>query len=147
MPKTQLDKVIAEINKAAGETVIGRVADMTTVALERIPSGIQGVDEAVGGGFPIGRMVEFYGLPSAGKSLISQLIIAQAQKSNKECIWVDAENSFDPKFAKLLGVDVDKLTVVQTSIGEDVIDIVAKLLEASPTIIVIDSVAGLITRS
>ena len=147
MSKSAIDKIIAQINKAnGGEQIIGKVGDMENIEIERIPCGIAKVDEAVGGGFPLGRMVEFYGLPSAGKSLISQLIVAQAQKAGKECVWVDAEASFDPIFAKQLGVDVDNLTILQSAIGEDIIDVIAKLLEAEPGVIVIDSLAALITR-
>ena len=141
-----LNEIMAQINKKAGETVVQRLGKMEHVALERIPSGITNLDEAVGGGFPRGRMVELYGLPSSGKSLIAQYIIANAQKAGGDCVYVDAEGAFDPKFASLLGVNVDNLALVQTGIGEDVIDVVAKLLEAEPAVIVIDSVGAIITR-
>lgn len=146
-PKTpSLNRIIAQINKDAEETVIGRIGDMKNVVGERIPSGVPALDEAVGGGFPLGRMVEFYGLPSSGKSLIAQLIVAQAQKQGKECVYVDCESGFDPEFAEKLGVDTKKLVLVQTGIGEDVIDVVAKVLKAKPGVIVIDSVGAMITR-
>lgn len=142
-----LNRIIAQINKKAGETVIGRLGDMKNIAEVRIPTGVEGLDKAVGGGFPVGRMIELYGLPSSGKSLISQLLIAQAQKMGGECVYVDAEGSFDPVFAQSLGVDTDKLALVQTGIGEDIIDTVAEVLKAEPMIIVIDSVGAMITRT
>jgi recombination protein RecA len=141
-----LNKVIAQINKDAGEVVVGRLADMENINTERIPCGIKALDDAVGGGFPLGRMVEFFGLESSGKSLIAQLIMANAQKKGGECVYVDAEGSFDPTFAKMLGVDTDKVAIVQTGIGEDIVDTIAKLLEAEPMVIVIDSIGAMITR-
>lgn len=147
-PKTpSLNRIISQINKDAGETVIGRIGDMENVTTERIPSGVKGLDEAVGGGFPLGRMVELYGLPSSGKSMIAQLIVGQAQKKGLECIYVDCEAGFDPDFAEKLGVDTKKLILVQTGIGEDVIDVVAKTLKAKPGVVVIDSVGAMITRA
>lgn len=142
-----LNRIIAQINKKAGETVIGRLGDMENITAERIPTGVEIFDKALGGGFPAGRMVELYGLPSSGKSLISQLAIAQAQKRGEECVYVDAEGSFDPSFAKLLGVDTDKIALMQIGVGEDIFDTLAEILKAEPGVIVVDSVAALVTRA
>ncbi len=144
--KPSLNRIMAQINKKAGETVIARLGKMENTASVRIPSGIAKLDEAVGGGFPVGRMLELYGLPSSGKSLIAQLIVGQAQKMGGECVWVDAEGSFDPTFAQSLGVNTDELALVQTGIGEDVFDTIAELLKAEPMVIVVDSIGALITR-
>lgn len=141
-----LNRVIAEINKKYGENIIGRIPDMKNIEVERIPSGIKSLDDAVGGGFPMRRIVEFYGIPSSGKSLIAMFIIKEAQKMGKECIYFDVEDAFDPKFAESLGVDTKKLVIVQSSIGEDTIDLVAKLLSAKPAVIVVDSVAAMVTQ-
>ena len=143
---TSLNRVIAEINKKYGENIIGRIPDMVTLNVERIPSGVQKLDDAVGGGFPMRRIVELYGIPASGKSLIALLVIAQAQKKGMECIYIDVEDAFDPKFATTMGVDTSKLVIAQSSIGEDTIDLVCKLLTAKPAIIVVDSVAAMITQ-
>lgn len=144
--KPSLNRIIAQINKKAGENVIGRLGDMQNISGERIPCGISKLDEAVGGGFPTGKMIELYGLPSSGKSLIAQLIVGQAQKLKGECVWVDAEGSFDPVFAKSLGVDTEKLVLLQTGVGEDIIDTITELLKAEPMVIVVDSIGAMITR-
>lgn len=140
-------RTLSEINRKYGNNTIGTLADMTHVDVQRITTGINSLDIALGGGMPLGRMIELYGLPSAGKSLMSLLTIAQAQKKGLSCVYIDAENSFDPIWALKLGVDVKKLIVTQLSIGEDVIDIIALLLKSQPGVIVIDSVAAMITRA
>ena len=147
MAKPTLNRVMAGINKKAGDTVVQRIGKMEKIDTERIPCGVPALDEAVGGGFPAARTMELYGLPASGKSLIAQLIVGNAQKAGGDCIYVDAEGTFDPVFAKKLGVNVDELALVQTGIGEDVIDVIAKLLSAEPAVIVIDSVGAIITRS
>lgn len=155
MPKTinkepettpSLARVIAEINKKAGEIVIGKATDMP-LNVERHVTGIQALDVALGGGLPAKRIVELYGQPSAGKSLISLLAIAQAQKKGLECAYLDCEDTFDAVWAKKLGVDPDKLLLSQSSVGEDTLELVLKLLKAKPAIIVVDSVAAMITRA
>lgn len=148
-PKTKpsLNRVIAEINKKYGENIIGRLGDMKSITTERIPTGIPSVDDALGGGMPIKRIIELYGVPSGGKSLIAMRTVKQAQEKGLECVYIDAEGSFDAEFAKQLGVDVDKLVVAQSSVGEDTLELVCKLLASEPGVIVVDSVAAMITQA
>lgn len=145
--KPSLNRLVLEINKKAGETILGRVLNMPNLEIKRLKTGIESLDLALGGGMPAGRIVELYGLPSAGKSLISLLTIAQAQRDGKECVYLDCEDSFDAGWAKKLGVDIDKLVLGQSSVGEDTLELVIKLLKAEPAIIVVDSVAAMVTRA
>lgn len=142
-----LNRIMAEINKKAGENIIGRVTDMPTMTIQRLTTGVGVLDTALGGGMPVGRIVELYGQPSAGKSLISLFTIAEAQKKGLECVYLDCEDSFDPEWAEKLGVDVKKLIISQSSVGEDTLGLVAKLLRAKPAVIVVDSVAAMVTRA
>jgi len=141
-----LARVIAEINKKNGEQIIGKLSDFTTMNIQRLSTGIASLDSALGGGFPLGRIIELYGLPSGGKSLISLLIIKAAQQKGMSCIYMDVEDSFDPEWAEKLGVDTKKLVIAQSAIGEDTMEMVCKLLSAKPGIIVVDSVAAMIPR-
>lgn len=142
-----LNRIIAEINKKAGENVIGRVPNMGTLEIERLSTGLPVLDDALGGGFPTKRIAELYGLPGVGKSLIALLVIKEIQKKGGECIYLDVEDSFDPDWARTLGVDTDKLVISQSSVGEDTLELVAKLLRAEPDVIVVDSVAAMVTRA
>lgn len=142
-----IQSIMQSINRKFGAGTIGVASKVLPQQISRIGTGSAKLDEALGGGFPVGRMVELYGPEHSGKSLISLLTIKQAQKQGLDCIYVDAEGSFDPVWTTKIGVDVSKVVVTQMSVAEDVVDTVAKLLEAKPGIIVVDSVAGLITRS
>jgi recombination protein RecA len=140
----KLDKVINEINKKLGENSIGRLGLMPNIEIERVSSGSPYLDWCVGGGFPLGRTVELYGPLSSGKSLIALRTIVEFQKLNKSVVYLDSENTFDPRFAKLIGVDPDKLVISQISAGEDVFDLIDKLLETETALVVVDSVAALL---
>jgi recombination protein RecA len=146
-PAPSLTSIMQGMNRKYGANTIGSTKTMENLAIGRIKTGVSKLDEALGGGFPKGQLVEMYGQPSSGKSLISLLTVKQAQSEGLDCIYIDAENSYDPEWAKTVGVDTDKLYVTQMSVGEDVYDMIAKLLEANPGIIVLDSVAAMVTRS
>ena len=145
--KPTLNRIIAQINKKSGDRIIGRIQDMSTIDTPRISTGVDGLDDVMGGGFPKRRIIELFGLPSGGKSLISLLAIAATQKAGGECVYMDVEDSFDPSFAEKLGVDTKKLIIAQSSVGEATLDMLCTLLPAEPDIIVIDSVAAMVMVS
>ena len=54
------------------------------------------------GGLPKGRIVEIYGPESSGKTTLALHVIAEAQKKNGTCAFIDAEHALDPVYAKKL---------------------------------------------
>lgn len=120
------------------------------VNTERIPTGIFPLDLALGGGFPRGKSSIIVGVESSGKTNLALLAIANHQKLWPEltCIFVDLENSYDPQWAKLLGVDTDRLMVLKPSYAEQAVDMVEALLLAEDCgLIVIDSIAAMISTA
>lgn len=145
--KSDLSKAIAEINKKYPDTPVLTGKSLEDYKIDKLKTGSIWLDFALDGGFPQGRTVELYGPPSSGKTMIALKTIVNAQKENKTCVFIDAEQAFDPQHAKKLGVDLDKLHVISESGGERVINMILKLLEQKPDIIVVDSVASLVPES
>lgn len=140
-----LSRIIAGINRKAGRKVIGTMNAMADeLAIEKIPTGISVLDDAMGGGFPTRRIVEVFGVPSSGKSLISMFLVAQAQKEGRKCVYIDVEDSYDPEFAAKFGVNNKELIVANLNVGEEIIDLICALLEGRPDVIIIDSVAAMV---
>ncbi len=71
-------------------------------------------------------------------------MLALAQKEGKSCAWIDAEHSYDPEWAKSLGVDSEKLIYSQAKTVNDMVDVATKLMEAEVDIIVVDSISALL---
>ena len=139
-----IEKLIAETNKAFGKDIIGYAKDMD-VDLKRVSTGSMYLDWATGGGFPLGRIVEIFGPYASGKTLICLKTIVEAQKAGLPCVYVDAEQSFAPKLAQAQGVDLEKLILVQTSGGEDIFDFIRDLFATQQAgVLVVDSVAALV---
>lgn len=128
--KETLEEAFKSVEKEFGKgTIIGGGA-MESFS-EVISTGSLGLDIATGiGGVPRGKMVELIGWESSGKSTITLNIIANAQKQGITCLLMDGENSFDRKYALALGVDVDKLLVVQIDQegGEKMYNVAARLI-------------------
>jgi recombination protein RecA len=150
----ELKELIAQINKRYGENTLGFAKDLKFTDIPRISSGSSFLDWALGknikdsmSGWPLGRTVELYGPESSGKSLISLLTIAQAQKKNLACAYMDCEGTFDKGFASILGVDTSKLLLTRESAGEKVLELAIEMLKSkSIGIIVFDSLAAMIPK-
>src|SRR5438046_4555325 len=144
-----LDLAIQQIAKDYGDGAIMRLGDDKIVDIDVIPTGNILIDRALRvGGFPRGRVVEFFGQGSSGQTTLTLTVIAQAQKRGGLAAFIDVEHALDPAYAKRLGVDLDDLLVSQPSSGEEALRICETLVRSNALdVIVIDSVAALVTRA
>ncbi len=140
-----LERVVAQIEKQYGQGAIMQMDETKHVQLDCISTGALSLDLALGGkGIPKGRVTEFYGPESSGKTTLSLHVIASCQKAGGVAAFIDAEHALDVTWAKKLGVDVSKLLVSQPDSGEQALEIVEMLVKSnSVDIIVVDSVAAL----
>jgi recombination protein RecA len=145
-----LEKAIGMIKQEFGKTAIMRLGDGTTeFAGGVISTGALTLDLALGiGGIPRGRVVEFYGPESSGKSTLAMHVIASAQKTGGNAVLIDAEHAFDPGYARRLGINVEELHVSQPDYGEQALNIVERLVRSDAVdVIVVDSVAALVPKA
>lgn len=144
-----LELALSQIEKDFGKGAIMRLGESPHQKVEAIPTGIIGLDVALGvGGIPKGRIIELYGPESSGKSTLCLQVISSAQKLGGTCAYVDAEHAMDPVYATKLGVDIDKLLISQPDSGEQSLEITEKLVRSNAVdIIIIDSVAALTPRA
>lgn len=116
--------------------------------ITRIPTGILSLDFALGGGFPRGRHIEIYGGYAVGKTYTVYRTIASAQRQGLACAFVDAEGTFDPKFAAKAGVDLSALALHQQQYGERAVDFMESLLRAGEYgVIALDSIAAVLPKT
>jgi len=143
--KLDVEDTISQIKTKFGEGAIIRLGDAPKVGVEAISTGSIGLDDALGiGGLPRGRVIEIYGPESSGKTTLALHVVAQAQKNNGVCAFVDAEHALDPDYAGKLGVDTKELLVSQPDTGEQALEITESLVRSGKIdVVVIDSVAAL----
>lgn len=141
---TTLDQVIAKIQKEYGDRAIRKGEDFEEK--ERIPTGFMSLDYLLGGGIPKGKIMEFQGPKSSGKSMLSMKAVDQAIKTTgKPAVWVDMEMSWDPTWASQHIDDISMVKVYQIPVAEAAVDAIRHSLTADdpPCIIVLDSIAAL----
>lgn len=116
--------------------------------LERFPSGSPELDDALGGGWPVGRFIEIYGPESGGKSTMCLHAIAEFQRlfPDDDVALIDTEYSFDEEYAANVGVNTRWLMVHQPDNGTQALNVLEELIKLGVRLIVVDSVAALTTK-
>jgi recombination protein RecA len=144
-----IELAVSSITKQFGEGSIMRLGSNTRMKVDTLTTGSLAVDLALGvGGLPKGRIIEIYGPESSGKTTFCLSVIAESQKRGGLAAFIDVEHALDPKYARVVGVNLDDLLVSQPDSGEDALNIMETLIRSnSIDVIVLDSVAALTTRA
>jgi recombination protein RecA len=144
-----LETTLLNLRKRYGNGAIMRLGETSSLEIQSISTGALALDIALGvGGIPRGRVTEIYGPESAGKTTITQHIIAEAQKLGGVAAFIDVEHALDPSYAARCGVDVENLYVSQPDTGEQALEIAESLVRSGAIdVVVIDSVAALVPRA
>lgn len=148
----ELSKLMTDLNKNhKGDlfTVLGD-PNAKPMDIQRIPTDRLSIDIPLGGGVPIGRVIEIYGPESSGKTTISLHIAAAFQKviEDKAIGFMDYEHAFDKEYARNLGVDVESLVLAQPVHMEQGLQGVDELIDTGKfSLIIVDSVAAMVPKS
>lgn len=149
----EFKRAMSALNKkmtkdSKGEIAIAPLGDMGSVSVETVSTGSVVLDNLAGGGFPTGRIVELFGPESSGKTSIALNAIADVQRKGGNALFIDAEQALDPSYARVLGVDTDKLGLTQLIIAEQVMFTIQEMIKTGTVnLIVVDSVASLVPQA
>lgn len=137
---TDIEKILAGLDAKTAAN-FRRAAEVETHR-QRVPS--IGMNLALEGGLAYGRQILIWGNKSAGKSSFCQQLVGLAQQDGKSCAWIDAENSWDKKWATKMGVDNDALILSRSKTVTKATDDVIQLMNAGVDVIVLDSISTLL---
>lgn len=158
--------LIASIRKKHGKNILAPADELQIKKMPRIPTGIFFYDYALGGGgFPAGRTNIIWGHKSTGKTVICLRAMGNAQKlcancytfpdaktgkchckkfRETICAFLDVEGSWDHDWARLHGVNPDRVLLSVPEYAEQTLDIAEALLRSGDVdFLVIDSLAFL----
>jgi recombination protein RecA len=143
-----LDLAVDQIKKQFGQGAIMQLGADQRIDIDTFSSGSLGLDIALGGGIPRGRIIEIYGPESSGKTTLALHAVAEVQKAGGTAAFIDAENALDPAYAEKIGVNVTDFLVSQPDNGEQALEIVETLVRSNAVdLIVVDSVAALVPQA
>lgn len=125
-----------------------------SLVIDRVSTGSYKLDNAIGGGFPRGRIIEVYAPEAVGKTTLCIHHMVEHQKLGGVVVLIDTEHSFNMDYAEKLGLrrydDSGNpiLIISQPSFAEEALEITEKLIRSGKvSLCVVDSVAALTPRA
>lgn len=122
--------------------------------LELLPTGSTLLDCALGGGYPLGRVINIVGDKSTAKTLLAIEACANfaSRYSSGDIYYCETEAAFDMGYAEVLGMPIDRVNFVdEVSTVEDFFESLSKLLEgrspSKPGLLILDSFDALSDRA
>lgn len=110
--KRRLEMTVNAIQARHGQLALRRLKPQKQ-AIPHIPTGFSLLDNALGiGGLPRGHTTELVSIPSSGTATIALNVVAQAQAEGL-AIYLDIDQNFDPPTAAQLGVDLERLVLIE----------------------------------
>ncbi len=161
--------ILNNLKKAHGNDAVFSGDDIALETADPISTGSYVLDDAIGIlGVPRGRITQLAGAEASGKTFMAFQIVKQWQMKDPAnwAVWIDAECTYNKKWAETLGVDTSRIHIIPKTFGAEIFDILCgrpnpkkpekkdklglldELLAVGPDhkcgVIVLDSVAGMI---
>lgn len=141
--KAEIIKLCNEINKKEGEGSIYSIGSKhANLNINRWSTGIEDLDNIIGGGMPEGRVVEIFGPESSGKTTLMYHLCGL----HDLCLDIPIEGTFDAERAKVFGNRPKQMLIYRAKYGEDAFNKTIKFAKAGIPLIGIDSVPSMIPK-
>ena len=136
MDRNAILKLCEDIKKSEGDSIYSLGSESANLKMSRWKTGIEDLDNIIGGGMPEGRIVEIYGSESAGKTTLAYHMCGL----HEMCLDIPIEGTFDAERAKVFGNRPKQMLVYRAQWGEDAMNKAIKFAQKGIPLIVIDSV-------
>jgi len=143
----EIKSIVEELTKEYGEGVVTTLEGSRLKNYPTLSTGSFILDQAIGGGYVFGRIIEIYGLEASGKTTLALHAVNECQKIGKKVAYIDVENSLDVKYAKNLGIETNDLLLIHPDYGEQALDLTVNLIKKGINLIIVDSVAALVPKA
>lgn len=139
----KIKELMKETNKILGTNTLKFASEEQTV--DRVSFGNVELDHLTGGGIAHKRFNILWGPKSAGKTTLCYKLIAEAQKQDKVCAFIDLERTFDPVWAVKMGINIEQLVLGSSfNTAEEALDFFIQLVRNNAVdLIILDSIQAL----
>lgn len=155
----KMDALLNEVNKKVKEEIIFK--GLASYNYNKIPFLSARFNYCTYGGIPIGKVIEFFGPEHGGKTTTALGEVAKFQELErqkveednkyveKDVLYCDVENTLDSDWATKLGVDTDKMYLLQpkSQSAEDIFNLITDAIETGDIgLVVLDSIAAMVSQ-
>lgn len=141
----------ASIEKQVGKEALVTWSDLSKLVLPRESTGSAYLDEVLGGGLVRGRLHQFFGPESGGKTAVSTHIAGHFLKQGKTVGYIEPEQAFDPSYAKkTFEFDVmneDQVLFSQEQLVHNVYTMIESMVESGIDLIIVDSTDAMMSEA
>lgn len=141
--RMEILKLCKSIEKKNGEGSIYQLgSSKAKLNIPRKSTMIEDLDAVIGGGIPVGRMIEIYGPESSGKTSLAFHLASLYDL----CLYIPAEGTFDAERARVFGNRPKQLLIYNNTYGEDAMEKAIDFAKVGIPLIIIDSVPFLMPK-
>jgi hypothetical protein len=114
LDKTGVSAEILQLYGSGAGSSAARAFRDSTRRERRLGSGIEQLDLLLDGGIAYGRISEFAGRASSGKTSIAASFAAAATRRGEVVGWIDSLDAFDPSSVMAAGADLSRILWIAT---------------------------------
>ena len=149
MDNSKLFDWMKKVNKTYGSEIVE--LNVVEKDLDLIPFTSPRLNYMSYGGVPRGRIIEFYGEESSGKSTLCLDLMANFQKKwpDEYILYIDIEGTYDAKWASNMGVKPDTVVILNClgQYAEEVFDQVKEAMETGAFgLMILDSIGAMYSK-
>jgi recombination protein RecA len=134
--KAKIMELCKKINKKEGEGAVYSLGKDNGLKMKRWSTGIEDLDNIIGGGMPEGRIIEIFGPESSGKTSLGYHLASLHDMA----LDIPIEGTFDAERAKVFGNKPKQMLVYRARYGEQAMNQALQFAEAGIPLIIIDSI-------
>lgn len=127
---SEIDEIYNDIVDNIGQKVGKKSMTYVKEVEDWVPTGIKALDKSFGRGFPCGAITEIFGDFKTGKTFLATYALKATTSQGGISVLFDSEHKYNPKLAKLAGLDPEKIVSIKIQHIEDVIDKMEKVIQA-----------------
>mgnify|MGYP004517714867 FL=1 len=136
MDLKEIQGICKDLEKKSGKGSIFLTGKNTALQIPRWSTSIEALDLLIGGGMPMGRIIEIFGPESSGKTSLVYWLMSL----HKLGVYIPIEGTYDEARARSIGVKEKQMIVYRANYGEEALNAIIKFAKAGVPIIALDSV-------